>query len=258
MSRSNPNDTLINPATKFISWSGDEGYFKYFDKSKGEKGENVKMEIGGKTPFMFLPLDALSNIRGYSDADGSGFWSNEVRDLSKEVLTVRTKAGIVAKGLYKDIKDNIAAKGAKYCQSVYVAMKGANGLEICNLQLVGAALTAWIEFVKGKKIFEIAVKVSGAHEAKKGKTVYQVPVFEQVSNIKQETSDAATELDKELQEFLKAYLAKNASEAAEVQSTTTSQPETKPESPKTESAAATKSEPDITFNIEDDGSDIPF
>nr|WP_298660859.1 hypothetical protein [uncultured Flavobacterium sp.] len=213
MSRSNPQDSLANPAKKFISWSGEEGNFNYWDKEAKKK---VVIEIGPKKPFLFLWLDALSTIKGYSDSAGSGFWSNEVRKLDKEPLTVRTKEGIVCKGLYANIKDSVTAKGAKFCQSVYVAMKGDDGkLEICNLQLYGAALTAWIEFVKGKKLSEIAVKVTSSLEQKKGKTVYRTPVFEVVPTIKEETNAQAIELDKELQEFLKAYLDKNASDTSE-------------------------------------------
>ena len=36
MSRSNPTETLSNPSTKFIDWSGSEGKFKYYDKEKKE------------------------------------------------------------------------------------------------------------------------------------------------------------------------------------------------------------------------------
>ena len=47
-------------------------------------------------------------------------------------------------------------------------------------------------------------------EGKKGKVVYQMPVFS-VLDIKPATNELAIEIDKPLQEYLKAYLAKNKS-----------------------------------------------
>ena len=212
MSRSNPNETLSNPAKLFYSWGGDEGCFSFYDKVEKKK---VSVPVSAKKPFVFIPLCALATIKGYSDSDESGFWSNEVKDLKKERLTVRVKSGIVAVGLYDEIKEKIAAKGAKFCQSVYVGIKDESGeLVLANVQMYGAALSAWIDFCKGKKIDEIAVAVKGSTEGKKGKTVYQIPTFEEIK-VKDETNQAAIELDKGLQVYLKEYLAKNASAVVE-------------------------------------------
>ncbi len=71
MSRSNPTELAPNPATKFFDWNGAEGFFYYFDKNKGDKGEKVAISL----PFTFLVLDCLSTIKGFSDADQKGFYS---------------------------------------------------------------------------------------------------------------------------------------------------------------------------------------
>ncbi len=207
MSRSNPTETLSNPSTKFIDWSGSEGKFKYYDK---EKKENVFIEL----PFTFIPLDILSTCKGYNDQEKVGYYSNEVRSTKKEPFTVRTKNGIVMTGLYEQVKEKLAPKGLKYVQSVYVAIKEGKGLVIANLQLTGSALGPFIEFCDGKKVTEIGVTVKSANPMKKGATKYFEPVYE-VMPVSEATNKVASELDVELQEYLTAYFAK----------TGTSQPE---------------------------------
>lgn len=205
MSRSNPNETLQNPAHRFFQWSGDEGNFKYYDKPNKA---NVTVNVGPKEPFTFLVLATCATIKGYSDSEGSGFWSNEVKDLKTEPLTVRNKSGIVAKGLYENIKDSIKAKGAKFCQSVYIGYKIDGKLEICNIQMTGAALSSWVEFAKNNKIYDIAVQVTGSTEGKKGKTIFKIPTFTPFK-VSEKTNQEAIELDKQLQEYLKLYFEKN-------------------------------------------------
>jgi hypothetical protein len=201
MSRSNPTETLSNPSTKFIDWSGSEGKFKYYDK---EKKENVFIEL----PFIFIPLDILSTCKGYNDQEKVGYYSNEVRSTKKEPFTVRTKNGIVMTGLYEQVKEKLAPKGLKYVQSVYVAIKEeGKGLVIANLQLTGSALGPFINFCDGKKVTEIGVTVKSANPMKKGATKYFEPVYE-VMPVSEATNKVASELDVELQEYLTAYFAK--------------------------------------------------
>jgi hypothetical protein len=208
MSRSNPTETLSNPSTKFIDWSGSEGKFKYYDK---EKKENVFIDL----PFIFIPLDVLSTCKGYNDQEKVGYYSNEVRSTKKEQLTVRTKNGIVMTGLYEQVKEKLAPKGLKYVQSVYVAIKEeGKGLVIANLQLTGSALGPFINFCDGKKITEIGVTVKSANPMKKGATKYFEPVYE-VMPVSEATNKVASELDAELQEYLTAYFAKTATPVSE-------------------------------------------
>jgi hypothetical protein len=204
MSRSN-NTEIVNPAKRYYQWVGSKGCLRYFDKTKGEKGEDVFVKL----PFTFLVLDRLHTIRGFSDADQSGYWSNEVRDLKLHTLTVRNKKGIAATGLYASLAP-VLNKGANYCQSVYIAIKGADGkLEICNVQLEGSSIGPWIELCKGKDIYKYAVSIASATPMKKGTTNYFAPVFSLSANITPETENAAQELDKELQEYLKSYFLRN-------------------------------------------------
>lgn len=204
MSRSN-NTENPNPARRFYQWVGDKGGFRYFDKSLGEKGENVYVPL----PISFLVLDTLSTIKGFDDATQSGFWSNEVKDIRREVLTVRNKSGVCAKGLYEQVITDRNCTGAKYCQSVYVGTKEPDGTWIiCNIQMTGAALGAWIEFRKKNKIFEGGILVDEMLDGKKGATKYKIPVFKKI-DVATDTEEIAKGLDQKLQAYLKTYFERN-------------------------------------------------
>lgn len=204
MSRSN-NTELVNPSKRFYEWVGSKGCLKFFDKTKGEKGENVEVAL----PFTFLVLDRLSTIKGFSDADKSGFWSNEVRDLKTEQLTVRTKKGVAAVGLYSTLAP-VLNKGAQYCQSVYIAVKGADGkLELANIQFTGSSIGPWIDITKGKDIYKYAVTINAKIPAKKGTNDYFIPGIVLNPNVTEATNKEAIELDKMLQEYLSAYFQRN-------------------------------------------------
>lgn len=206
MSRSNPNESTPNPAVRFFDWQGSEGHFKYYDK---EKKETIAVPL----PFTFIVLDVLSTVKGWNDADKLSYWSNEVRNTKEDLITVRTKNGVVMTGLYEQVKEKLSSKGAKYTQSVYVAIKEGKNLVIGNLQLSGSSLTSFIEFAKGKKLTEIGVAVKSAKPMKKGATKYFEPVYEAIT-VTEATNATATKLDVELQEYLTAYLSKNASAVA--------------------------------------------
>jgi len=197
MSLSNNTDQP-NPATRFFEWSSEKKTVKWYDK---EAKENVFMQL----PFTFIVLDMLSTVKGFSDADQGGIWANEVRDTRKDVLTVRTKRGIKAQGLWKEDIKNVV-EGARYCRSVYIAYKDDDGeLVIGNFQMQGAANSAWIEFTKYTKVYGIGVQVTGAVERKKGSNTFFEPVFAAIP-ANEATIEQAIELDKEVQEYLKNYL----------------------------------------------------
>ena len=170
---------------------------RYYDK---EGQENVTVP----TPLEFIVLDQLATIKGWSDQDESGFWSNEVRRIGADTLTVRTSKGMKAQGVWRDIKADSNIAGAKYTTSVYIATRGRDGLEINNLSLTGAALKAWIEFTQKHRVNSNKVILSGWSDAKKGSVSYKVPVFEAVPMGDAER-DEAVELDKQLQAYLNEY-----------------------------------------------------
>ena len=213
MSLSN-NVDLKNPATKFLQWSSDHCAFKYWDKTKGLQkedgtftGENITVAL----PLTFIVLDTLSTIKGYSKTDKCGYYSNEVRDLKKEILIVKNKTGEREKGLYAEVIRSEHIKGAKYCQSVYIAYKEAKTLVIANIQMVGSCLSAWIDFRKKNDVYKGAVSVSGFEQKVNGNTTYNEPIFKLIS-VSETIKKEAIELDKILQDYLVKYFKKTQTE----------------------------------------------
>lgn len=200
MSKSRP--TAKNPSTRFIDWHGGEDAtdrLTYWDKEQ-------ETSIGVPLPFSFLVLDELHTVTGFNDAQHSGYWANEVKDLKNDIIVVRTKQGIQAKGTYDQIKA-LNLNGLKYAKSVYVGYyDDANELAIGNIKLAGAALTAWIEFNKRFNVEQCAVQLLKADGPyKKGSTTYYVPVFDGRA-VSPETDKRWVELDRELQTYLDVYL----------------------------------------------------
>lgn len=191
-------DRPTNPSKFFLKVKS--GAVSYYDK---EAGEDVNVPV----PLEFVVLDQLGTIKGWSDADQSGFWSNEVKSSGHDPVTVRTKNGVKATGIWKEIKGDSAVAGAKFNASVYIAHKSGDGLVISNIAFQGASLNAWIEFIqanKGVMKGKNKVVLSGFADAKKGAVKYQTPVFE-TTDITPEEVEVATDLDKELQTYLAQY-----------------------------------------------------
>lgn len=184
-----------NPSKFFMKVKS--GSIVYYDK---ESQENITVP----TPFEFIVLDQVSTIKGWSDADESGYWSNEVRSVGKDILTVRTSKGQKESGIWREIKGSSNIAGAKYNASVYVAHKSRDGLITSNLSLTGAALNAWIEFTQKNRINSVKVILSDWSDAKKGSVSYKVPVFEAVAMTDSEKKEAV-ELDKQLQVYFNEY-----------------------------------------------------
>jgi hypothetical protein len=195
------DDRPTNPAKFFIKVKN--GALSYYNK---EEGQNVEVP----TPFEFIVLDQLATVKGWSDDDSSGFWSNEVKSVGKDTLNVRTSSGLKASGLWKDIKNEPSLAGAKYHSSIYVAAKGRDKLEISNLALTGAALNAWIEFTRKNDVRRVKVILSDWADAKKGAVSYKTPVFT-AEPMSDEERQEAIALAKELKAYHDEYFSYNPS-----------------------------------------------
>jgi hypothetical protein len=221
-----------------MEWSGKNGSIKFYDKT-------VEQNIELDHKITFIVLDQLAVIKGWNDASDSGVYSNEVKDVTKEPFIVKAfKGGLIAQGFYKDIRDKVIANGGHFTASLYVAIKIDNILQIANLQLKGAALNSWIEFVKKNRneIYKKAVTITGVEDGKKGSVVFKTPIFA-VKDVSDDTNNIANALDQELQSFLKGYFAKNTTEQVMV------------EEPKQEIPPPPTKEPVITSEQPDD---LPF
>lgn len=184
-----------NPAERFLKIKN--GAVVYYDK---ESEKNIEVP----TPFEFIVLDQLATIKGWSDADESGYWSNEVRSVGRDELTIRTSKGVKEVGIWRDIKGSSAIAGAKYNTSVYIAHKSKDGLAIANLALTGAALKAWIEFTSHYNVNKYKVVLKDWADGKKGSVTYKIPVFEAVEMTEKEKEEGI-KLDKQLQQYFDEY-----------------------------------------------------
>lgn len=203
MSRSNPQENgTPNPATRWFEWNGELGTVRHYDK---ETKKNV--DVGAKFPFVLL--DQLGSVRGWHKPSQSGIYSNEVKDTRQEVMVVKAfKGGVLAEGVYKDIKDRVNNLGGQFVANCYIAFKnGGDKLALGSLRFKGAALGAWMEFCKANRpsLFTKGIRINGFTEGKKGRIVYRVPVLELVE-LSTDSNAAATALDLTLQEFLAGYL----------------------------------------------------
>lgn len=243
MSRSNNTD-LVNPAVRFFDWKGGEGILEYYDK---EKEERVTVPL----PFKFLVLDRVAQVGGGTGRgnDYQGFWSNAVRDTRKEPFIVRTKQGIYAEGLWKDIKD----KNTSFVTGLYIAFHDEDkNLQIGYLKLKGAANSSWIDFTNKhqRDIYKGVFAITDKELDDSGPVKFYRPVFVWSDKITDETNDMALSLDEQiLQPYLMAYFARTVETNGEVHYTG--------ESYEPEAAMADAANAMPAGTVEDDD-DIPF
>lgn len=194
-----------NPAKKFYKWESDNKCFSYFDKEKGEKGENVLVPL----PFRFVTLGRpLFCIKGYNEPNNCGIFSNEVRSVNDK-LTVKLfdkSKTEIASGTWKEIKDTCVSKGGKYHLSIYAYDLDNN--EIINISIKGLGVQEWGNLYRkcSNRLSDEIVIVKGYADGVKGKTKFTYPTFE----MDRVTSDSEVEsvfdaLD-ELNSYLDKYL----------------------------------------------------
>lgn len=217
MSRSNPTDQTPNPSQRWFEWDGSNGEIRYYDKNAKSLKDPTKLgqNIVSKLPFGFIMLDETSTVKGWHDPSDSGIFSNEVRDTRTDVMVVKSfKGGILAEGLYSQIRDRIGNIGGHFTSNFYIGFKDSEGqLQIGSLQIKGAALNSWVEFKKKHRaeIYKQAIKITGFLEGKKGKIVFRTPVFG-IMPINEATDAEAKQLDVELQAYLKGYFSRTSSD----------------------------------------------
>ena len=190
-----------NPSTKFIEWKSNDKCFSYYDK---EEQKNISIPL----PFKFLVLDELHTIKGWNDATSSAIYSNEVKFISKETLTVKPfKGNEIAKGLYKDIKEKIVAAGGHYTKSIYIMLEDGS---LANIQLKGSAVQKWGDFTQKtrNRLPDEWVQVASALDGKKGAVKFWTPEFTFFKSLSESEMDLADEAFNILEAYLKAYLIK--------------------------------------------------
>lgn len=190
-----------NPTAKFMEWKSLDKNFSYYDKSAEE---NVKVGL----PLKFVFLQHYHTVKGWNDASQSGIYSNEVYYIGSEPMTVRAfKGGVIAEGLYKDIKPAIDNAGGKYHRSVYVMLEDGS---IANLSFKGAVVREWSEFMKhsGNLVDAQWIESNDAVDHKKGSINYSTPNFKMGSNLSKKDEALADKAAQTLKVHLDQYFKK--------------------------------------------------
>ena len=158
-----PVQKSSNPASKFLEWKSDEQKFAYYDK---EQKTNIFVDL----PITFLVLEEYHTVKGFSDSDQTGIYSNEVLQTGSDEIEVKTfKGRTIAKGLYKDIKSIVDGAGGRYHKSIYAVTKEG---ELVNISFKGACVSKWSDFTaKGawKRLKDEWITISEA-EARRAET----------------------------------------------------------------------------------------
>lgn len=203
MSRSNPRGArLETPCRDWFQWEGKKtnGYVRRYNK-------DTKESTQVKLPFVFLVLEQLATITGWCKPDDQGYFGNEVFNITRDLIEVRTKAGgKKATGLYSVLVKEV--KGLKYAKSVYIAFRDDDGtLKLGNFQFAGSSMGPWIELADKHNMETGCLKITGKVEKKEGDNDYLAPVMSWQEKVEPDTEAQAIELDKTLQEYLKLYFA---------------------------------------------------
>jgi hypothetical protein len=192
-----------NPAELFIQWKSDHQKFSYWDK---EKEANIFIEL----PFKFLTLDVLQTVKGYNPKRKSGIYSNEVKKISSEKLTVRyfDEKELIAEGLWNEIKDDVDMYKGHYALSIYIMLEDGR---MANLSLKGAGVGQWFEFTKKTKqrLYDEWISVNGFKDGKQGSVEFTYPVFEFSGSLAEDDAVNADGVFDTLEMYLKSYLAAN-------------------------------------------------
>tara|TARA_R110002020_G_scaffold134759_1_gene300940 strand:- start:241 stop:933 length:693 start_codon:yes stop_codon:yes gene_type:complete len=201
--------TSTNPAVNFLEWKSEKKCFQYYDK---EKAENVEVHLPLKIKF----LEDFHTIKGFSDSESTGIYSNEIKFTSKDVLNVKTFSGKeIASGLYNDIRLKIIDAGGKYHKSIYCILNG----EIVNISIKGSVVSAFSLFSSGDKKMNIQgnsnrfeshfIEINDFKEMKKGATKYTVPNFTIGKSYSKKDLELAKDNYSVIVEYFKEYSKKD-------------------------------------------------
>ena len=192
-----------NPTSKFLEWKSNNKSFSYYDK---ENKQNVEVKL----PLTFLVLEEFHTIKGFSDADQTGIYANEILQISAEEFECKSfKGRVIAKGTYSDIKGAVNAAGGNYHKSIYAVTKEG---DLINISFKGAAVSKWSQFTeKGawKRLKDEWVTIEDAEDHKKGMVAYSTPNFKFNTSLTDYEFKIVEARANELEFYMDGYLAKD-------------------------------------------------
>lgn len=192
---------MTNPSTCFMDWKSNDKCFSYWSKAD-------EKEIQQALPFKFLLLDELHTVGGWHDGSQSRIHSNEVKFIGKQEMTVKAfKGGVLAKGMYSEIKENAKNAGGHYLKSIYIMLEDNS---LANIKLKGSAVKEWGDFTQANraKLSGQWIEINKAIEGKKGAVKFSTPEFAMGKPLTPEEEINADNCFDILESFLKTYLVK--------------------------------------------------
>jgi hypothetical protein len=153
-------------------------------------------------------MDTRSAITGWNDAANARIFSNRVKSVANEELSVRCDKQTLAKGLYSAIKAEIVNAGGKFCTEVFALMKIAGEFAPVQLDLSGASLGCWMAFVESLggnwAIYKDLITTKLGEQKKKGRVTFFEVAFG-VAPLPEEADEMANTFnDDKLQPYLNA------------------------------------------------------
>ena len=180
MSRTNKTGGSKSPVKRYLSFAGNKGQVKFFDKEHKDADEKGNVYLSG---VELIVLDIKASVSGYNEKSSSGVSSNMLDPYStgKEEFIIKTKQdgkfGEVLRGIWKDIKLEADSFGGKYTTNIFALADIGNGLELVRMELNGSGLTPWIEYTKAlensEEVYDKLIKIGKGQlcTRKKGTTV---------------------------------------------------------------------------------------
>lgn len=200
--------TNTNPAERFLEWKSEKKKFAYWDKTAGENGALVEVDL----PLKVLAIASYKTVTGFNQKyrgggpNGTAVRANEVKDLKHtlKVYYMDPDKTIIAEGPWNKIKDEVDNKDGKFTLSVYCMTEDGT---LINLKLSGASVGAWFDFCKNQsdKFFDHWIEAKSFKEGKQGSVTYFYPVFSWGSKIDRKAEKLAEEADKKIAAYEVSY-----------------------------------------------------
>ena len=183
----------VHPATIKLTWSNNDNTFKVYNKAS-------KTTTLASLPMRFMVIDNYNTITGWCEKSECSYYSNEIKNVNKDMLTVKAGTATVAAGLYPAIKDSLSAMGAKYAESIYVMLEDGT---LANIILAGSNCAAWFTFKAEAKanIVKQWVGMGNPQKQKKGNITWSVPEIKLLEAISDEDANKADNAYEAIQEY---------------------------------------------------------